>query len=327
MDKSYCSAHFETKWHIGEAKADKDTEILSQRSSIGPESSISCIGLKRKKCSTAFSDSISSQRLKTSSVVWEHFKRTEVNSVCNYCSKKYSLSTATGILQKHLKALHAGKFNPGKSMMANWIAKETKTDFWDVFQEINQKPIRECTQNLILSNRDWVLVDEVIAILEPFKFVTDELSKSSLNLTIATMIPLYQHCVSSLETEINMVLETGEKVYDEKDDMYVAMNLAKEKIIHYYDGASPILGIAAILDPRLKKERFEFWQWEEEWIATAMEHFKEAFEIYKAKVTSAKISNTDTPLNPIMPQLPIHVAIYGLPKSKMQPQKEEYERL
>jgi hypothetical protein len=127
MDKSYCSAHFETKWHIGEAKADKDTEILSQRSSIGPESSISCIGLKRKKCSTAFSDSISSQRLKTSSVVWEHFKRTEVNSVCNYCSKKYSLSTATGILQKHLKALHAGKFNPGKSMMANWIAKETKT--------------------------------------------------------------------------------------------------------------------------------------------------------------------------------------------------------
>jgi hypothetical protein len=219
----------------------------------------------------------------------------------------------------------ATRWNSTHAMLVR--AKLFRNYFWDVFQEINQKPIRECTQNLILSNRDWVLVDEVIAILEPFKFVTDELSKSSLNLTIATMIPLYQHCVSSLETEINMVLETGEKVYDEKDDMYVAMNLAKEKIIHYYDGASPILGIAAILDPRLKKERFEFWQWEEEWIATAMEHFKEAFEIYKAKVTSAKISNTDTPLNPIMPQLPIHVAIYGLPKSKMQPQKEEYERL
>ncbi|KAJ3303941.1 hypothetical protein HDV03_003414 [Kappamyces sp. JEL0829] len=53
---------------------------------------------------------------------------------------------------------------------------------------------------------------------------------------------------------------------EEFDDIYIGIELAVEKLDHYYDKISPIAGIALILDPRKKKDFLkDNLDWSAEW--------------------------------------------------------------
>jgi len=49
---------------------------------------------------------------------------------------------------------------------------------------------------------------------------------------------------------------------------------------HYHDKISPMVGVALILNPSMKKD---FLGWKKEWVNMTMEHFSSAFNHYKEK--------------------------------------------
>ena len=100
-------------------------------------------------------------------------------------------------------------------------------------------------------------------------------SKSGMSLGITNAIPAYQYCADKL-------LELQSK-FDKEEDIYIAMNDAYEKLIHYYDNISPIVGIALCLDPTLKMGALKDFGWEADWIESAENSFKDAFAAYSLK--------------------------------------------
>lgn len=62
------------------------------------------------------------------------------------------------------------------------------------------------------------------------------------------------------------------------------MSAAYEKLIHYYDGLSPMVGISLCLDPTFKKISLEdMFDWKKEWVLSVEESFREAFLLYNSK--------------------------------------------
>ncbi len=52
-----------------------------------------------------------------------------------------------------------------------------------------------------------------------------------------------------------------------EDDIYIGMEAAVEKLTHYYDNMSPMVGIALALDPSKKFKYLEKGlNWEVEWV-------------------------------------------------------------
>ncbi len=75
--------------------------------------------------------------------------------------------------------------------------------------------------------------------------------------------------------------------FQRTDDIYIGMSVAYDKLIHYYDHVSPMVGIALLLDPTYKKSSLkDMFDWKEEWIDAVEESFVDAFRVYKSKVDS-----------------------------------------
>ena len=65
------------------------------------------------------------------------------------------------------------------------------------------------------------------------------------------------------------------KKFDVSDDIYIGIHAVIEKLEHYYDKLSPVVGIAVILDPRMKKKFLvDCLKWEDEWVETIEKQFE-----------------------------------------------------
>jgi hypothetical protein len=138
---------------------------------------------------------------------------------------------------------------------------------------------------LILSDEDWECVRQLIEILEPMKKVTLMVSKGGECLGITKVLGMYHYCTEALRKSM-----TKFKI---DDDIYIGMETAREKLLHYYDNISPIVGVALILDPS-KKESYlrHALSWKEEWIASVLSNFHSAFQYYKGNTPASPKKRT-----------------------------------
>ena len=103
--------------------------------------------------------------------------------------------------------------------------------------------------NLLLTEQDWNCIAQLIQILKPMKDVTLLTSQSNQALCITNVLPLYSYCTE--------VLGKSMAKFEDTDDIYSGMEAAREKLNHYYDNVSPLIGIALLLDPCSKKQFFK----------------------------------------------------------------------
>jgi hypothetical protein len=83
------------------------------------------------------------------------------------------------------------------------------------------------------------------------------------------------------------LLKEAKVKFDEDEDIYVGIEAEVEKLTHYYDQLSPMVGISLILDPTMKKDYLaDELEWEKTWTDTVFGHFNDAFTIYKARLPS-----------------------------------------
>jgi hypothetical protein len=72
-----------------------------------------------------------------------------------------------------------------------------------------------------------------------------------------------------------------------EDDICIGIEAAVEKLSHYYDKVSPMVGIALILDPRFKKDYLKSEiNWQEDWLESVMDNFTSAFNYYRTKANT-----------------------------------------
>lgn len=132
--------------------------------------------------------------------------------------------------------------------------------------------------SLLLNDSDWECVNLLLEILNPLKEVTLLSSKGSKNLTVVDTIPMYTYCTE-------MLVEKMRKI-EKDDDIYSGLECAIEKLNHYCDMISPMVGIALILSPAMKMEFLrDSLCWEKQWVESVNEHFTSAFDFYKGEVT------------------------------------------
>jgi hypothetical protein len=73
-----------------------------------------------------------------------------------------------------------------------------------------------------------------------------------------------------------------------QDDVYVG---AIEKLNHYYDQISSMIGIALILDPKRKVQYLRnTLQWEDDWVETILGYFHTNY--YRQRVPNEETSNS-----------------------------------
>jgi hypothetical protein len=85
--------------------------------------------------------------------------------------------------------------------------------------------------------------------------------------------------------------------FSKDDDIYSGIERAVEKLNHYYDKISPMVGIALILNPSMKKEFLvDSLSWKDEWVNDVLCHFTSAFNYYTGRVTSKPIAALAEPL-------------------------------
>jgi hypothetical protein len=84
--------------------------------------------------------------------------------------------------------------------------------------------------------------------------------------------------------------------FDETDDVYIGIEAAIEKLNKYYDNVSPMVGIALILDPTMKKDFFrDVLEWEPSWVESVTSNFMSSFHFYLSNSKTqqdAKITST-----------------------------------
>lgn len=138
---------------------------------------------------------------------------------------------------------------------------------------------------LLLSDDDWKCISQLVEILEPLKQVTLCASANSHALCITNVIPMYDFCVESLSENMQK--------FDPNDDIYIGIEAAVEKLTHYYDKVSPMVGIALILDPRFKQNYLkDELNWQDDWVETVMNNFNSAFVFYKTKLSNQTPQST-----------------------------------
>jgi len=132
--------------------------------------------------------------------------------------------------------------------------------------------------NLVLTEADWNCVYQLIEILAPLKEATLLASQNGDSLMITNVIPTYHLCAEILGESLNN--------FNFSDDIYIGIDSAIEKLNHYYDKISPMVGIALLLNPCLKKQMLtESLQWEEQWVESVLDHFMSSFDHYKRKLS------------------------------------------
>jgi hypothetical protein len=98
--------------------------------------------------------------------------------------------------------------------------------------------------NLLLDDSDYDSLKFLLKVLEPLKEITLRVSQSGDAFQIASVLPLYQYACDMLRESLDDL--------DETDDLAIGIASAIEKLEHYYDNISPMVGISFILDPRQK---------------------------------------------------------------------------
>ena len=72
------------------------------------------------------------------------------------------------------------------------------------------------------------------------------------------------------------------KKFGKDDDIYSGIACAVEKLNHYYDKISPMVGIALLLNPSMKKDFLrESLSWKDEWVNDVINQFSSSFNYYK----------------------------------------------
>lgn len=103
---------------------------------------------------------------------------------------------------------------------------------------------------------------------------------------------MYDFCVESLSQNMQK--------FDPDDDIYIGIEAAVEKLTHYYDKVSPMVGLALILDPRFKQNYLkDELNWQDDWVETVMYHFNSAFVFYKTKLNNQTPQSTGSSSTPI----------------------------
>ena len=87
-------------------------------------------------------------------------------------------------------------------------------------------------------------------------------------------------------------------------DIYEGIDAAVDKLNHYYDKISPMVGIALILDPKLKKDFLKKdLGWKDEWVDSVMDQFTSSFRFYseksKASASIASAASVSTGPSPM----------------------------
>ena len=149
--------------------------------------------------------------------------------------------------------------------------------------------------NLVLTEADWNCVSQLIDVLAPLKEGTLLASQNGESLMVTSMIPIYDYCTEMLKESL--------KIFDENDDIYIGIESAIEKLNHYYDKVSPMVGIALILDPTLKKDFLKnSLGWQVEWVDSVMDQFTSSFRFYHEKLqafaSSASAASVSTGTSP-----------------------------
>jgi len=142
--------------------------------------------------------------------------------------------------------------------------------------------------NLVLTEADWNCVSQLIEVLAPLKEATLLASLDGESLMVSNVIPIYHFCSEMLGESL--------KNFNISEDIYIGIEAAIEKLNHYYDKISPMVGIALLLNPCLKKQILtESLQWEKEWVDSALDHFMSSFDHYKRKLSGSS-ENSSTPI-------------------------------
>lgn len=133
----------------------------------------------------------------------------------------------------------------------------------------------------LLSDDDWKCISQLVEILEPLKQITLCASATSHALCISNVIPMYDFSVESLSQNM------------QKFDIYIGIEAAVEKLTHYYDKVSPMVGIALILDPLFKQNYLKHeLNWQDDWVDTVIDNFNSAFLFYKTKLNNQPLQST-----------------------------------
>jgi hypothetical protein len=111
-----------------------------------------------------------------------------------------------------------------------------------------------------LDNDDWIIVDQLVAVLKKFKHVTLFFSKDTAS--AVAMIPAMDRLTESLDAQMKTAYHPG---------ITAGLKLAKKKMNRYYSftDSSRVYRIAMVLHPGMKLEYFRQHEWEEEWIEEA----------------------------------------------------------
>lgn len=146
--------------------------------------------------------------------------------------------------------------------------------------------------NLVLTETEWNCVTQLIEVLEPLKEATLLVSQNAESLMVANVILIFNFCCEMLGESL--------KNFNNSDDIYIGIESAIETLTHYYDKISPMVGIALLLNPSLKKQMLtESLQWEHEWVDTVVDHFMSSFDHYRGKFSSSS-ENSSTITTPVV---------------------------
>jgi uncharacterized short protein YbdD (DUF466 family) len=144
----------------------------------------------------------------------------------------------------------------------------------DVLSETFYRVQDNTNIQLLLNSSDWDCIDNLIKVLRPLKDATLMVSKGSDALMISKVIPIYHACTELLKESL-----LG---FNADDDIYVGIEAAIEKLTHYYDMISPMVGISLILNPTMKKDFLKTsLDWRNSWVNAVEDHFLSSFKFYK----------------------------------------------
>jgi hypothetical protein len=151
-------------------------------------------------------------------------------------------------------------------------ARELKDVISDTFYQHKDKDLIA----LVLDEDDWNCVDQLIKVLKPLKEATLLASKNGESLMVTNMLPIYHMCTELLKECLSN--------FNETDDIYIGIEAAIEKLNQYYDKVSPMVGIALILEPTMKKDFLrDVLEWDADWVDSVTDHFMSSFKFYHGK--------------------------------------------
>ena len=135
---------------------------------------------------------------------------------------------------------------------------------------------------LLLDDVAWDSISQLVDILRPLKKITLLASETGDSLCITKVLGMFQWCINCLTKSLNEC--------ESDDDIYIGMEAAVEKLIHYYDNMSPMVGIALALDPSKKLKYLEMGlNWEVHWVNSVKENFQESFAFYQSKMNATPV--------------------------------------